>query len=63
MRGGVIGTVGYFVFVFVGSLQFHQRGYKAAFASALALLLAFVIYFVVMLLVMVGFMIAESALF
>lgn len=60
---GAIGIIGYFVIVFVGSLQFHQRGYKAAFASALSLLLAFLIYFVLMLIVMVGFMIAGSELF
>lgn len=60
---GVIGIIGYFVIVFVGSLQFHQRGYKAALASGLSLLLAFLIYLVAMLIVMVGYMIAGSQLF
>lgn len=50
----VIGTLGYFVMVYVGSLDFHGQGRRGGLLSVVSLLLGFVVYLAMMMVVMFG---------
>jgi hypothetical protein len=58
---GVLGTLGYFIVIYVGSLDFHKQGHRGAFLSMIALVLAFVAYLVVTVFIGFGSMIYEVA--
>ncbi len=58
---GVIGTLGYFVMVYVGSLDFHRQGRRGALVGVAALALAFVAYLVVLMFIMFGSIAYEIA--
>jgi hypothetical protein len=56
---GIIGMLGYFIIIYVGSLDFHEEGRRGGLLSLLALLLAFLVYMLSLFVVMFGSIIYE----